>query len=244
MANHDDWPILTAENCFQEIRKSGIVPWVEKENYGPMGNYLNGVSEDELTRRVGQVIRYAPQTIVTCYQSQDGSKKIDGFKTIFTPYAMVFALINDYVPVTVEWKHGNGLITIVPVSGTPHLQEINDSNLPKIMREVAMREWREETGTNLAYCMPVSPDNGLWANVRSTQTQCFLFAGEIKPGDDFSPNLDATEDLKMFRFSLSEWIKLMTTPDLWNQNPDFGLEAVVPTLTFLALRHFGKLSFS
>lgn len=245
MESYNGWPILTAENCFSKIRESGIVPWIEDPQYGSAEEYFEGaLSHEEFIKRMNNFNKFAPKTTVSRYKNPNGNKEIDGFKTTFTPYAMVFALIDDYVPVTAEWKHGNSLITIVPPAGAPTPDELRFNTLTGAMRLAAMREWKEETGTHLSYCVPLSPENGHWANVRTTQTQCFLFAGEVREGGCASQNLDASEDLKMFLFPLAEWLKLMTIPDLWNENPDFGLEAVVPTLTFLALYRLGKLNLS
>ena len=148
MESYNGWPILTAENCFSKIRESGIVPWIEDPQYGFVEEYFEGApSQEAFIKRMNNFNKFAPKTTVSRYKKPNGSKEIDGFKTTFTPYAMVFALIDDYVPVTAEWKHGNGLITIVPPAGAPTLDELRFNTLTGAMRFAAMREWKEETGT-------------------------------------------------------------------------------------------------
>lgn len=240
-----NWPVLLANTCFESIRDLDIKSWQKLADPIPVTTFLETATPGER----GDYERFAPKAYAVKHQNPYTGKTFDGFTTHFKPYACVLALIededgNEYIPVTAEWKHGNDRITIVPVCGVPNKDELAFGNMADIMHAVGMREWKEETGTELESLVPLSSSQGMWATVRNSSVQCFPFLGIMKtPVFKGTTKFDDTEHLAMVLFPLKEWVKLIESNDLWEQNPDFGIESCTRDVTYAALRYLGRLTF-
>jgi 8-oxo-dGTP pyrophosphatase MutT (NUDIX family) len=232
------WPIFTAESVFQGVRDLGIMSWPRLSDPVAITEYLRDASSDQLKTYE----RFAPKSSVVYHKNPHNGTTFDGFKVDFKPYACVFALIDGMVPVTAEWKHGNDRITLVPVCGVPGKTEDSFTTLTEKMYAVGLREWEEETGTKLKNLVPLSGPEGIYSTVRNCKVQCFPFLGEVEDNVVQGPTkFDDTEHLKMVLIPLPEWIQLITSVELWAQNPDFGLEACTRDVTWAALHKMGRL---
>lgn len=239
----DCWPIVTSENCFGVIRDLGIKKW-PLVNEMPIAEYLASATEEQKK----DYLRFGPK-IFAAIHTQPSGKSFEGFLVRLKPASLVFALVADesgkqYVLTTAEYKHGNDRITIVPVAGVPSKAE-KDLPLPEMMAQVALREFREETGIELVSVKSLGPAAGTFSTVRNVDVAMFPFVGEVKmPIVKGETKLDKNEQIAMVAFPLNEWMKLIETPELWDQNPDFGLETYTIEVTYLALHHLGYLSFT
>lgn len=232
------WPIFTAEQVFQGVRDLGVKSWPQTAPPVAIQEYLASATEDQLKT----YNRFAPKGSVIYHENPYDGKPFDGFKVDYKPYACVFALIDGMVPVTAEWKHGNDRITLVPVCGVPGKAEDVYTTLAEKMYATGMREWSEETGTRLKSLTPLSGPEGIYSTVRNSKVQCFPYLGEVEDNIVQGPTkFDDTEHLKMILVPLSEWIKLITTNELWAENKDFGLEACTRDVTWAALHKLGRL---
>ncbi len=231
------WPVVNAQNCFDIIRQRGICTWPQIKEQDINSYLANGTEAQKLICE-----RFGPKVIVATHENPHTKKPFDGFKITSKPCAIVFALIEDMVPVTAEWKHGNNRITIVPIAGVPGKEEERLPTLAKKMQATALREWREETGTDLASAELLGPRDGLFFEVRKTDSCYFPFLGKVKEPIKKRPaKFDAEEHLAMVVFPLKEWVTLIETPELWDGNPDFGLEGGARDVTYAALRKLGLL---
>lgn len=238
--NHNlNWPVVTADTCFEVVRSLGVKSWPQVSEPVSFADYLGTATEDQLKT----FNRFAPKGSVIYHKNPYDDKPFDGFKVDFQPYACVFALINGMVPVTAEWKHGNNRITLVPVCGVPGKAEAAIPLLVDKMYATGMREWKEETGTELESLTPLSGNQGIYSTVRNSKVQCFPYLGVVKtPIVQGLTKFDDTEHLKMILVPLEEWLKLITTNELWDNNPDFGLEACTRDVTWAALHKLGRLN--
>ncbi|MBI4095169.1 MAG: hypothetical protein HY435_03185 [Candidatus Liptonbacteria bacterium] len=234
------WPIVTAANCFDVIRSLGIKPWQQVREPEPLDSFLSHATEPEKD----EYRRFGPKNFVVRYRNPHTGEPFNGFRSVFKPAAVVFALLDEHVPVTAEWKHGNDRITIVPVAGVPGKKEAELPTLADRMRATAIREWNEETGTELSSVTPLSPPSGIYSAVRPAEIQYFPFVGRVKEPVVKGPTkFDANEHLKMVLFSLNEWLALIETNELWDQRPEFGLEMCARDVTYAALRELERLKF-
>ena len=233
------WPVFTASGIFQGVRDLGIKSWPKVSDPVAITDYLRDATPDQLKT----YDRFAPKGSVVYHTNPHNGQPFDGFKVDFKPYACVFALIDGMVPVTAEWKHGNDRITLVPVCGVPGKAEDGCTTLEEKMRATAIREWNEETGTQLKSLVALSGPDGIYSTVRNCRVQCFPFLGEVEDGAvPGATKFDETEQLQMVMVPLVEWIKLITTNKLWAQNPDFGLEACTRDVTWAALYEMDMLN--
>jgi hypothetical protein len=242
MQEYLGWPVVTAENCFHIIlSQCGIVPWPKAQNPMPLEDYLAQATQAQRD----EYQRFGPKNEVVFYRNPSSLDPFTGFQSIFKPYAIVFGLINEMVPVTAEWKHGNGLITIVPVCGVPGKAESHLPTIANQMMATGRREWQEETGTKLESITSLSPTEGLWSEVRKGYMRCFPFLGKVKEPIKKGPTkLDQNETLSMVLFPIQEWVKLIESPHLWDQHPEFGLESCCQAVTYLALRQMNRLQLT
>jgi 8-oxo-dGTP pyrophosphatase MutT (NUDIX family) len=226
------FPVVTAKNCFDVVKECGIVPW-EKVREVTLTDYLKaGGDEARATYE-----KFSPRVDVVYHLIPRQGKLFDGFRTTLKDYASVFALVDDMVPVTAEWKHGAGKITLVPPCGVPNKQENTIDDIAKRMQATAIREWKEETGFTLAKIEPLGPSQGIFEVVRNTHVRYFPFLGEIDMSIPQGPSkLDTTEYLKMILFPIHEWLLLLETPELFEGREEFCLEACARDITYLALR--------
>lgn len=232
------WQIVTADNCFGFVRELGIRPWLKVQEPESLDHYLKRTTNPEWD----EYQRFGPKSFVVRYQNPHANEPFNGFRSLFKPSAVVFALINGMVPVTAEWKHGNDRITIVPVAGVPSKKEQDLPSLAARMEATAIREWKEETGTELASVTPLSPSCGIYSAVRPAEIQYFPFLGEMRlPIKKGPTKFDLSENAAMILFPLKQWLTLIESSDLWEQNPDFGLEMCARDVTYAALRKLGKL---
>lgn len=232
------WPVVSATNCFDVVKECGIHPWLKIEEPEPLDHYLTRTTNPEWD----EYQRFGPKNFVVRYQNPRTNEPFNGFRSIFKPSAVVFALIEDMVPVTAEWKHGNNRVTISPVGGVPGKQEQNLSTLAERMHATAIREWHEETGTHLMSATPLAPSYGIYSAVRPAEIQYFPFVGEVRlPIQKGPTKFDESENLVMVLFPLLEWLWLIESPELWEQHPDFGLEMCARDATYAALRKLGRL---
>lgn len=236
-----DWPVLTAKTCFDAIRNMGIKRLPKRcEVDEPLDAFLNHATDQE--RR--EYAAFCPKTVVARHQNPVTGESFNGFRVINQPYVLVFAMIDNMVLVTAEWKHGNDRITIVPVAGVAGRDEKRLSSLKERMAAVAVREFHEETGIRPAAVIPLSSQEGLFGEPRKMQSQYFPFLARIdKPVKRGPSKLDKNESLKIVVFSLPEWMKLIDSFRLWEENPDFGLESVTRDITYTALSQLGRLSW-
>lgn len=234
------WPIVTAENCFSVILGLGIKKWPtvwEKT----ADEYLAQATDAQKA----DFKRFVPNVFAARHTDPKGNA-FEGFGVSLRPASLVFALIEDgsgnkFVLSTAEYKHGNDRITIVPVAGVSSKAE---AGLPlhEQMERTALREFLEETGIELESVESLGPQEGIYSTVRNAKIQMFPFLGKVKTPIQKGPTrLDDNEYIQMVAFPLDEWVKLIETPKLWDDNPDFGLETYTQVTTYLALRRLGTL---
>jgi hypothetical protein len=232
------FPVVTAENCFDTVRGLGIKAWPKKTENVPIVEWLKTATPEQ----VADYNRFAPKSFAVQHENPYNNTDFDAFRVEFKPYTLVFALIDGYVAVTAEWKHGNDKITFVPVCGVQSKAEAGLSTLAEKMKAVGFREFKEETGVELESLTPLSSSNGMYYSVRNSETRCFPYLGVVKTPIEKGPTkFDDTEQLVMVLFSLEEWIKLLESNELFDQNPEFGLEDCSRAATYAALRLMGRL---
>ncbi len=241
MANYLGWPIVTAKSCFGAALNMGIKPWPQVREPEPLDNYI----EDDTIARWDKAQRWGPRTVVACHCNPvTGEIKEDLFRTSLKPWACVWVLLaGDLVLVTIEWKHGAQRITFVPVSGVAEKTEHHYPTLSARMMAAAVRECREETGLELAGIESLGPDEGICTNVRNLYAPYFPFVGKIQePVVKRAPKPDRAERLGIVLFPLAEWFKLLTSPHLWDQHPEFVLEPQCLDITCRALVRAGRMA--
>lgn len=235
-----DWPVVTAENCFDVILGLGIKKWPtvwEKQ----AEEYLSTATKEQKK----DFERFGPKIFVARHTDPSGNP-YDGFGASFKPAALVFIIIEDefgnkMVLTTAEYKHGNDRITIVPIAGVAGKEELG---LPLIeqMEKTAYREAKEESGIDLDSVESLGPSDGIYSVVRNANVAMFPFLGKIKlPMQKGSTKLDDNEHVVMIAFPINEWLKLIETPELWDKHPDFGLETYTLVTTYLALRRLSMM---
>lgn len=231
------FPIVTASNCFDFVRAQGLKPWPIQNGPVPLEKWLAQATESQ--RYMFE--RFGPKSFFLQYADPRSSKVDDYFRTVFKSSVVVFALVREHVLVTAEWKHGNDKITIVPVAGVPNKKE---DALPAVARmaKAAFREWEEETGTKLEKLEPLSPESGIYSAVRPATISYHPFLGTLEEPIVRGPTkYDNNEHIVLVAFHLTEWLKLIETPTLWDSNPEFGLEMCARDITYAALRKMGRL---
>ena len=247
-----DWPVVTAQNVFGVVRELGIKPWKEARPNMPLSAWLSTANDADraVYERFGpkpevqflmppaSAVHTSPSSTITAYGKEDIF-----FRMVYRPWVTVFALIpgtdvEQYVPLTAEWKQGNRLITLVPPSGVRGKAEA-DMDLLMAMHTTAAREFHEEVGIKLARPALLGPQNGFWDQVRGTELSFFPFLGRLEEFIERGPSkLDKNEFLKLVLFPLQEWLALLEHGGL---EEGFALESCAVTTTYLALRALGKL---
>ena len=237
-SHHLGFPVVTAANCFDTVRSLGIKAWPKKKEKVLIVEWLKTATPGQ----VADYNRFAPKSFAVQYENPYNGDNFDAFRVEFKPYSLVFALIDGYVAVTAEWKHGNDKITFVPVCGVQGKAEAHLPTLAEQMMAVAFREFKEETGIELESLTPLSSSNGMYYSVRNSETRCFPYLGIVKlPIEKGPTKFDDTEQLVMVLFPLEEWLNLLENNELFDQNPDYGLEDCSKAATYAALRHMGRL---
>lgn len=240
-SHHLGFPVVTAANCFDIVRSLGIKAWPKKTENVPIVEWLKTATSEQVT----DYNRFAPKSFAIQHENPYNGSDFDAFRVEFKPYSLVFALIDGYVAITVEWKHGNDKITFVPVCGVQGKAEASLPTLAAKMMAVGFREFKEETGIELESLTPLSSSNGMYYSVRNSETRCFPYLGTVKlPIEKGLTKFDDTEQLVMVLFPLEEWVKLLEDNELFEQNPDFGLEDCSRAATYAALRHMGRLQLT
>ena len=233
----EKWPVVTAENVFDVVRARGIRPWPAERKPQAASEYLQAAGSEQ----IAEFNQFAPSVEVVTHKNPHAdpcNSTFTGFRVVQKPVACVFALMDGYLPVTAEWKHGNDLITLVPPAGVPGKQEVG-LPLNEALEATALREFLEETGVPLRNVVHLGTHNGTWSTVRNSWTVFHSYFGRALRVEPGRTKFDATEHLAMVLFSLPEWVKLIfDTPFI---PPDFGIEAVARDTTTLALRHLGRL---
>lgn len=231
--------MVNSKNCFSKIHRLGIKPWRARGKPEAVEAWLGKATPDELE----SFRRFGPRSYFLKYANPQSGKVDNYFRTAFKPSAVVFAMFDrQFVPVTAEWKHGNNKITITPVAGVPGKAEADLPTLALKMRATALREWKEETGMELEYVIPLAPESGIYSAVRPAEIQYFPFVGKVRNRVEKGPTkFDENEHIALVVFDWHEWLALIETPGLWDQNPDFGLEMCARDVTYAALRKLGYL---
>lgn len=235
-----------AEDLPRVVAELGIVPWRQVEPPADLETYRTRVVSapisldrlEEGSRRRKEQMRelehFAPRSEAVFLETPSG-KPFTGFRSVGRNWVSVFATVPDpspdlsdvvrdkwwnwLVPVIAEWKHGAEVTVIGPPCGEPKSGES-----PK---DAALREFREETGFELADAVQLAPE-GLAVSARQTTQQYLPFLGTVKePITRGEAKLDRTEDLKLVLVRLFAWV-------------DFVLSGVARddnayAMTFLAL---------
>jgi len=191
--------------------------------------------------RRAELDRFAPRAQALLLIPPGGGKTGAYFRSVGKNWVAVFATVPDpdpdrapeyreqwfnlLVPIVAEWKHGAEVTVIGPVYGV-----LEKGESP---RDCALREFREETGFELADVMPLTAD-GLAVSPRQSTQQYFPFLGRVKePITRGTARLDATEHLKLVFVRLRAWVYFISNGLARDDN--------AYATTFLALAKMGLL---
>lgn len=235
------------------VKELEIVPWVQIRDHMDLDRYrfqlenppimrgrtfsteeLSGREEGDQQNatRLAEVQRFAPKSEAMFFETPSG-KPFTGFRSVGRNWVTVFATVPDpdlasgvevpwwnlLVPIVVEWKHGAEVTVIGPVCGEPKPGES-----PK---DAALREFKEETGFELADVVRLAPE-GLAVSARqSTQTYIPLLGTVQEPVTRGEAKLDKTEHLKLVLVRLSAWVDFILS--------GFARDDNAYATTFLAL---------
>ncbi|MBI2037877.1 MAG: hypothetical protein HYT15_03025 [Candidatus Magasanikbacteria bacterium] len=229
------FPVVTAQDCFAYVREAGLKPWPIQDQM-PLEQWLAQATESQ--RKMFE--KFGPKSFYLKITNPRTGEVNDYFRTVFKPSAVVFAMLQDYVLVTAEWKHGNDKITFVPVAGVPNKDELA-LPIDCCMSAAANREWQEETGTKLEVLEPLSPTSGIYSAVRPATLSYHPFVGIVQEPIVRGPTkYDDNEHIVLVAFQITEWLNLIEWPSLWDDNLDFGLEMCARDVTYAALRRLGR----
>lgn len=240
----------SAKDLPRVVEALGIVPWkrarplsVDLDEYRETlseerwlaWNLVEGIrktTSEEIQARRAELAKFAPKAEVLFLVPPGGDKTGICFRSVGRNWVMVFATMPDpdlasnfLVPIVAEWKHGAEVTVIGPVCGM-----LENGESP---RDCALREFKEETGFELADAVQLAPE-GLAVSPRQSTQQYFPFLGTVKePITRDEVKLDKTEHLKLLFVRLSAWV-------------DFVLSGVARgddayATTFLALHKMGLL---
>lgn len=242
LTHYKGLPVATATNCFEIVRGLGIKAWERNSNKTAVEQWLNGGS---LARHQDHS-RFAPKVYATGYINPHTKQNFNAFSVELRPYSLVFVLLDEtYVVITAEWKHGNDKITFIPVCGVLGKEEDHLPTIHEKMESAGIREVMEETGFTVTKLIPLSSSHGTFHSVRNTNSCCYPFYGKIDSSVGRSATqCDEEEHLAVILFRLEEWLVLIEDNSLFEANPDFGLEDCARAVTYIALRHMGRLTFT
>jgi hypothetical protein len=237
-------PVVTSTNVFDVVRQLGIKPWIETRPPMPLSAWLQTASEAEHSIYE----RFGPKPEVQFLAQPEGAnagKEDIFFRMIYKPWVTVVAIISGekgegpFIPLAVEWKQGNRLATLTPVSGVAGKAEAGMS-IRDAMRAAGKREFLEETGFELEHIELVGARNGFYDQVRATDLRFFAAAGRVKLplGERKPTKLDGNEFIKLVLMDVFEWLNLLEDGVV---HEGFCLESCATTATYLALRRFGLL---
>ncbi|MBI4098716.1 MAG: NUDIX domain-containing protein [Candidatus Magasanikbacteria bacterium] len=229
-------PVVTSdpEMLPRVIAGLGIVPWTrsmplpmdldeyrveimsgQNLSWDSVEHYVQTTRERQMRRE--EVRRFAPKTEVLFLTPPGGGETGVYFRSVGRNWVSVFATVPDpdcapedrerwqnlLVPIVAEWKHGAEVTVIGPVYG---VLEAGESP-----RDCAFREFREETGFELADVEPLT-EAGLAVSPRQSTQQYFPFLGMVKePVTRGEAHLDKTEHLKLVFVSLWTWFNFLVS---------------------------------
>lgn len=143
-----------------------------------------------------------------------------------------------YLPITVEWKKTNRLITLALPSGVPEVPWNNVPNLQEMMTRIALHEFEENVGIGLQDIVPLGPPNGLWDQVRNGVASFYPFFGTVQePVVRSMSKLDKPGSMRLVLFELADWLALIKSRSI---TPEFGIESCAVSTTMLALLELVK----
>ena len=249
--------MVTATNVFKVVCELGIKPWLETRPNMPLAAWLRTLEENnadspEVAAQKSATLdiytRFGPKPEVQFLAQPEGPKagKEDiFFRMVYKPWVTVVGLVPDsdggspYIPLAVEWKQGNRLASIVPVSGIAGKAEAGMQTILDQMLASAEREYCEETGWILSKASIVGSRTGFYDQVRGTELRFFAAAGIA---DISAPRgkskFDENEFIKLVLMRTDEWLALIEGGNL---EDGFCLESCAATATYLALRNLQLL---
>lgn len=219
------FPIVPADCVLDFVANDlGIRPWKQTRAPMPLEEYRKlDLTADHFV----EIERFAPRVEVVFHEDPHG-KPFTGFRSVFRDWATTFTLLpGDLVLLTVEFKHGAGVV-IVPPSGVPSKAEMG---LPPAERMAvcARREYEEEVGLKLDQVIPLIVTPGAPVSARQMTQRFWPFLGVLTlPVVQGEKKLDKTEHLRGFLMRLTEWMKFLDSGELHDE--------CAGTLTLLALR--------
>ncbi|MEK7481529.1 MAG: NUDIX domain-containing protein [Patescibacteria group bacterium] len=229
------------------VERLGIRPWTKRGSPVDLDVYRFGLADSDplyVNSLREEVRRFAPKSEVLFLRSPGGTEAEEGryFRSVGKNWVAVFAPFMDpslpletreqpwnfLVPIVAEWKHGVEVTVIGPVYG-----QMNEGESP---RDCALREFREETGFELADVQPLTRD-GLAVSPRQSTQQYFPFLGRLQePIARHDVHLDKTEHLRLVFVTLWAWLNFIVDGRARDDN--------AYATTFLALSRMNLLRFS
>jgi 8-oxo-dGTP pyrophosphatase MutT (NUDIX family) len=222
------FPVLDAETVFPYLEKNGIVKWRHIAEPVTLDEYRAG----DLTAAERAELRFAPKINVLSLENPIDNSTFRGFQYRGLSWSTVFTMLpGDLVLVVGEYKHGADEITLIPPSGTPNREEREH---PDAMARCAMREYREETGLELARVVSLT-NNPLLLASRQMDYRYYPFMGAVKRPIVPAPvQLDQTELNMPVLIPLEEWLKLLERGK--------GIDDCSLVVTYLSLYRLGRLT--
>ncbi len=252
--------VESAEELPRVVAELGVVPWRHVLEPVDLAMYRQQIedrpimrvrtaSKEEFDRheveakrlaaRRRKLERFAPRAEVLYLMPPGGTETDTYCRSVGRNGVTVFTTVPDrdlgveasryarnlLVPVVAEWKHGAEVTVIGPPCG---MLEKDESP-----RDCALREFREETGFELADAVPLTAE-GLAVSARQSTQQYFPFLGRVKvPIARGETHLDSTEHLKLVLVRLPAWVDFILSGVARDDN--------AYAVTFLALHKMGLL---
>lgn len=196
-------PVATSATIDSVLAEFGIKPWEKVKPSMDLAEYLAGeLTEQERT----EATRFAPKNQVVFLEQPNGNP-FTGYRSTGKDWAAVFTLLpGDLVPIVAEWKHGAETISLAPPSGV--LSKTDNGS----MEAAGRREFKEETGMELATIERLGSPNGIGVSTRQSTQRFHAFLGTVvTPVNPGKSKLDATEHLKLILVPLYDWLKIIDT---------------------------------
>ncbi|MFA6042453.1 MAG: hypothetical protein WCV85_00305 [Patescibacteria group bacterium] len=203
------FPLVCANNVYEVLQESGIVPWKTVEGPIPLPEYAERNLSAAERRDLGQ---FAPKSQAVIFCKPNNGQRYVAFRATGRNWQTTFTLLpnphgtDDLVLLVCEWKQGIEAVSISPPSGVP---TPDDCASDDPFAACAVRTLRQEVGIELERVIPLSQQL-VGVSTRQLTQGYYPFLGIPKlPIVRKISKLESRGLLKAVVMPVSEWLMLI-----------------------------------
>lgn len=211
------FPLVRANNVYEVLHESGIVPWKIVEGPIPLPEYAK--RELSAAERRDQK-QFAPKSQVVIYRKPNSGQRYVAFRATGRNWQTTFTLLpnptstDDLVLLVCEWKQGTEAISISPPSGVPTQDDCRSDNP---FATCAVRTLRQEVGIELTHVIPLS-EQLVGVSTRQLTQGYYPFLGIPKlPVTRKISKLESRGLLKAVVMPVAEWLTLIGNGQVYEE---------------------------